>query len=139
MWTTEYVQQLPSPPPHLLSQSQHESQYLFEGQGPRLETDQVPAQQVNPQQQQQLYRHPVLEYTKATGLLPIIEALGGESSDHCQTYLDEYDRLLQEAYPILKLNSHHHQQHQNSLDSKGAAGKYITLMPFKRMFIVCRM
>ncbi|KAJ1414461.1 S-adenosyl-L-methionine-dependent methyltransferase [Ochromonadaceae sp. CCMP2298] len=71
--------------------------------------------------------HPVLDFTRATGLLPIIEALGGEDTADCQNYLNEYDRLLYEAYPAVKLNN------------KYVSDRYISLFTFKRMFIVCKM
>lgn len=99
MWTTEYAQQLPATAPN--HNDSHEGTVA---------------------------RHPVLEFTKATGLLPIIEALGGEGSPHCQTYLNEYDRLLYEAYPILKVNNKYY-----------ASGKYLTIMPFNRLFMVCKL
>lgn len=99
MWTTEYAQQLPTAAPSYADS--HDTT---------------------------VSRHPVLEYTKSTGLLPIIEALGGESSSDCQTYLNEYDRLLYEAYPIVKVNNKYI-----------SGGKYITIMPFKRFFLVCKL
>lgn len=105
MWTTEYVQQLPAAAPT---------------QGDALSTslpDGVP-----------LARHPVLEFTKSTGLLPVIDALGGENSANCQAYLNEYDRLLHEAYPIVKVQNKYF-----------VNGKHLTLMPFKRLFIVCKL
>jgi trans-aconitate 2-methyltransferase len=71
--------------------------------------------------------HPVLEFTKGTGLLPILEALGGENSERGSKYLKEYNRLLYEAYPTLTVKNHYHSQ-----------GKLITLMPFKRFFLLCR-
>jgi trans-aconitate methyltransferase len=99
MWTTEYVQQLPAAAP--TAAEAHETSAA---------------------------RHPVLEYTKATGLLPIIEALGGEGTANCQTYLGEYDRLLHEAYPIVKVQNKHMPN-----------GRHITIMPFKRFFMVCKL
>lgn len=99
MWTTDYAQQLPATAPSYSD--------THETSAPR---------------------HPVLEFTKSTGLLPIIEALGGEGSPHCQTYLNEYDRLLYEAYPIVKVNNKYH-----------SSGKYLTIMPFKRLFLVCKL
>jgi trans-aconitate 2-methyltransferase len=71
--------------------------------------------------------HPVLEYTKGTGLLPIMEALGGEQSEKCQRYLREYNRLLSEQYPTVMVKNYFNTQ-----------GKMVTLMPFKRFFITCR-
>lgn len=55
MWTTEYIQQLP--------------------------TAALPAVEYNAAQLAQSSRHPVLEYTRSTGLLPILQALGGEQDD----------------------------------------------------------
>lgn len=72
-------------------------------------------------------RHPVHEFTRGTGLLPIIEGFGGESSPRCQKYLAEYDRLLGEAYPSMNITNKYHAQ-----------GKNVTLFPFKRFFFVCK-
>lgn len=72
-------------------------------------------------------RHPVHEFTRSTGLLPIVESLGGESSPVCQKYLAEYDRLLTEAYPSVAVTNKYHVE-----------GKHVTLFPFKRFFFVCK-
>jgi trans-aconitate methyltransferase len=95
LWTTEYIQQLPAKA-HTYTDTHDAST---------------------------LPRHPVLEFTKSTGLMPILEALGGEKHADCQTYLAEYDRLLHEYYPIIE----------------GKHDGYLTLMPFKRLFMVCKM
>jgi trans-aconitate 2-methyltransferase len=98
IWYTEYIQQLPAQP-----KSYQDSHQLTK------------------------IRHPVLEFTKSTGLMPILEALGGEGSDKGQRYLIEYNRLLEETYPILTIKNKYHN-----------TGKMITLMPFKRFFMVCK-
>lgn len=72
-------------------------------------------------------RHPVLEFTRSTGLMPIIQALGGETNPVCQKYLTEYNRLLEEEYPPVLVQNKYLLQ-----------GKYVTLMPFKRFFIICK-
>eukprot|EP00981_Chlorochromonas_danica_P009816 scaffold2831_cov249-Ochromonas_danica.AAC.17 len=71
--------------------------------------------------------HPVLELTKSTGLNHVIDALGGEHSEKCQRYLREFNRLLQDQYPSVSIKNKYHLQ-----------GKLVTLMPFKRFFLVCR-
>lgn len=98
IWSTEYVQQLPAQP-----KSFNDTH------------NKVPA------------RHPVLEFTRSTGLRPIMTALGGELDKKCQKYLNEYDRLLEEQYPILNVKNKYHSQ-----------GKLVVLMPFKRFFLVCK-
>jgi trans-aconitate 2-methyltransferase len=98
MWSTEYIQQLPIQP-----QTYKDSH------------DPIPQ------------RHPVLEFTKSTGLMPIISALGGELNEKCQKYLDEYNRLLEEEYPTISIKNKFHSR-----------GKTVVLMPFKRFFIVCK-
>jgi trans-aconitate 2-methyltransferase len=72
--------------------------------------------------------HPVLEWTKATGLKPILDALGGEESEKGQKYLFEYGRLLKEEYPIINM--------RNKFQSNG---KLVTLLPYKRFFIICKL
>jgi trans-aconitate 2-methyltransferase len=83
--------------------------------------------------------HPVLEFTAATGLKPILNAInnhaatgvGGSEQQHGgrradlqeQSYLAEYQRLLQERYPS---------QLSSSLS------KRIVLAPYRRIFIICR-
>jgi trans-aconitate 2-methyltransferase len=74
-----------------------------------------------------IQRHPVHEFTRATGLLPIVQALGGNDTSECQEYLIEYDRLLSEAYPQTVIKNKFHLQ-----------GKTVTLFPFKRFFLVCK-
>lgn len=105
LWTTEYIQQLPT-----YTQFTHSS-----------------LTEVGPQYHASNQHHPVSDYTRATGLLPIIQALGGEENEKCQKYLDEYDRLLHEEYPSITVKNKFHSH-----------GKPITLMPFKRLFLVCR-
>ena len=68
--------------------------------------------------------HPVVEFTKATGLMPILEAVGGEDSEDGRKYLAEYERLIEEAYPIIPTNSNF------------VHGSSVVLFPFKRIFIV---
>jgi len=72
-------------------------------------------------------KHPVLEFTKATGLLPIIQALGGENHPNCKRYLQEYNRLLEEEYPSTNVKNKFHLQ-----------GKGLTLMPMKLLFFLCK-
>lgn len=71
--------------------------------------------------------HPVLEYSKGAGLLNVINALGGESSEKCHKFLREYNRLLYDQYPTVCVKNHYHLQ-----------GKLVTLLPFKRFFLLCR-
>lgn len=99
MWTTDYIQQLP--------------------------TSCMPT--VDNKHMSGSSRHPVLEYTKSTGLMPILQALGGDSDDRCKKYLREYERLLIDKYPTTLLPG----------KTVGEPGKLVTLMPFKRFFFVC--
>lgn len=68
--------------------------------------------------------HPVLEYVRATGMMPIIEALGGPDSDKTQKFLDMYEQLLCDVYP-------------NRFRNK-AGDKSFVLFPFKRFFLVAK-
>ncbi len=105
IWTTEYVQQLPTYQKITHSSlAEVDHQYHISNQ-----------------------RHPVSDFTRATGLMPILQALGGEETERCQRYLDEYDRLLAEEYPSITVKNKFH-----------STGKPITLMPFKRFFLVCK-
>jgi trans-aconitate 2-methyltransferase len=70
--------------------------------------------------------HPVLEYTKATGMQPILLALGGEDSDESKKFLKEYERLMVENYPVSYAQNNNYR-----------TGKFLTLYPFKRFFIIC--
>lgn len=99
LWSTEYVQQLPAQPKSFVDS--HD----------RMEKQ----------------RHPVLEFTKSTGLMPILQALGGETNEKCQRFLNEYDRLLEEHYPVVQVKNKYH-----------STGKQVVLMPFKRFFLVCK-
>ncbi len=99
MWSTEYIQQ--------------------------LDTSNMPAVENN--LAVTTSRHPVLEYTRSTGLLPILQALGGEGDERCKKYLREYERLLIDEYPATLLPPEKGEQ----------TGKLVTLMPFKRFFFVC--
>ena len=105
IWTTEYVQQLPT-----YTKITHSS-----------------ISEVDHKYHMINQRHPVSDYTRATGLLPIIQALGGENNDKCRRYLDEYDRLLEEEYSSILV--------KNKFNT---TGKAITLMPFKRIFLMCK-
>jgi trans-aconitate 2-methyltransferase len=105
IWTTEYLQQLPS--------------YVKPTHSSLTEVD----YNYNVLHQQ----HPVAEFTKATGLLPFLDALGGEGNEKCRRYLDEYNRLLHEEYSSILVKNKFHSN-----------GKDVTLMPFKRLFIVCK-
>jgi trans-aconitate 2-methyltransferase len=73
----------------------------------------------------QIY-HPVLEYTKATGLVPILEAIGGEDSYDGKKFVAEYERLLYETYPM------------TSTHSLYTHGESLVLFPFRRIFLICR-
>eukprot|EP01090_Pellita_catalonica_P021582 TRINITY_DN8118_c0_g1_i2.p1 TRINITY_DN8118_c0_g1~~TRINITY_DN8118_c0_g1_i2.p1 ORF type:complete len:290 (+),score=21.77 TRINITY_DN8118_c0_g1_i2:121-990(+) len=42
--------------------------------------------------------HPVTEYTRSTGLQPVIDALGGEDSKDATRFMQEYDSLIQKRY-----------------------------------------
>jgi trans-aconitate methyltransferase len=133
MWTTEYVQQLPAPAPTQTEPVADKADNAESGDNlGNGNSDSSARASANSLQDAILAtataRHPVLEYTKGTGLLPIIEALGGEDSANCQTYLGEFDRLLYEAYPIEKISNKY-----------TTGGKYVTLFPFKRLFMVCKM
>eukprot|EP01033_Poteriospumella_lacustris_P006914 gene6915-gene7605 len=98
IWSSEYVQQLPATPKTYADRHDH-----------------------------QIQRHPVLEFTKSTGLQPLLQALGGEQTEKCQKFLNEYDRLLEEHYPTIMVKNKYH-----------AKGKMVVLMPFKRFFLVCK-
>lgn len=73
-------------------------------------------------------RNPVLEFTRSTGLLPIIEALGGEDTSKAQTYLSEYNQLLNEEFKPIHIKNKYHVE-----------GHLVTLMPFKRFFMICKL
>jgi trans-aconitate 2-methyltransferase len=105
LWSTEYIQQLPSytQPTHT-SLSEIDHTYHVSNQ-----------------------RHPVSDFTRATGLQPILKALGGENSELAKKYLDEYDRLLSDEYPSVTIKNKYHSN-----------GKPVTLFPFKRFFLVCK-
>lgn len=62
-------------------------------------------------------RHPVLQYTRATGMQPILAALGNTKDE--ATFLMEYEKLLHEAYPV--------NVEQN-----------VVLFPFRRFFFVAK-
>ena len=72
--------------------------------------------------------HPVYDFVKSSGLIPYLEALGGENSLYGMQFVNEYNRLLYEAYPIVRL------------DNKITGfEEFVTLMPFRRMFVVCKL
>jgi trans-aconitate methyltransferase len=62
---------------------------------------------------------------KSTGLKPILEELGGEENEVCKKYLIEYNKLIQQQYPSTIL--------KNNNDNKA-----ITLLPYKRFFLICK-
>lgn len=105
LWSTEYIQQLPSytAPTHS-SFTEIDHKYHISNQ-----------------------RHPVSDFTRSTGLQPILQALGGENSERAAKYLDEYDRLLAEEYPSVEVKNKFHSN-----------GKAMTLLPYKRFFLVCK-
>ena len=70
--------------------------------------------------------HPVLQFTKSTGLTPMLDAIGGENSIAGKRYLDEYNSLLFEYYPVTNTNSHY------------THGSNIIFFPFRRLFMICR-
>lgn len=72
--------------------------------------------------------HPVLEFTKSTGLMPILQALGGEGSQKTERFLEEYDRLLREAYPFVNVSDTKLYQDSDI--------KHVTLLKFRRIFFV---
>ena len=43
-------------------------------------------------------------------------------------HVDEYDRLLNEAYPIVKLQNKYHSQ-----------GIYVTILTYRRFFLTCKL
>ena len=103
MWSTEYVEQLTTLNTNTSSSSN------------------------NNNNNESINRHPVHEFTRGTGLLPVLQAIGGEHSEQGQMYITEYDRLLCEAYPSTVVKNKFHLQ-----------GKTVTLFPFKRFFLVCK-
>jgi trans-aconitate 2-methyltransferase len=68
--------------------------------------------------------HPVLDYVKATGMQPLLEALGGENAPKAKTFLELYEKLLYDAYP------------NTYLDKTGL--RRIVLFPYKRFFLVAK-
>jgi len=72
-------------------------------------------------------QHPVYEHVHED-LKPYIAALGGEDSFYGVQYVNEYNRLLYEAYPVVRL--------VNKITS---FEEYVTLMPYRRQFIVCKL
>jgi trans-aconitate 2-methyltransferase len=73
--------------------------------------------------------HPVLELTrpKATGLLPYLNAVGGTKTEDGKRFINEYNRLLAEEYPMI-----------NAHNPSYKTGKYLSLLPFKRFFLICQ-
>lgn len=73
--------------------------------------------------------HPVLELLrpKVTGLLPYLDAVGGSKTEDGKRFISEYNRLLNDEYPMI--NAH-------NINYK--TGKYLTLFPFKRFFLICQ-
>ena len=68
--------------------------------------------------------HPVLEYVRATGMMPIVDALGGVDSHKTKEVLKLYEKLLFDMYPprfVLPLGN------QTSV-----------LFPFKRFFMIVK-
>lgn len=106
LWSTDYVQQLP----YFNTATSHNG------------VERVPSSEY----------HPVLEFTSATGLLPVLEAIEKISPEdgksHVQRYLSEYNRLLHEAYPP------HSFSPNNSADSSIST----VVFPFKRFFFVAK-
>jgi trans-aconitate 2-methyltransferase len=72
--------------------------------------------------------HPVYEFTKSTGLMPILQALGGESHPKCKRFLQEYNRLLTLAYPYVNVKGT--KLHEDT--------DRVVLMPFRRLFLICK-
>lgn len=66
--------------------------------------------------------HPVLQYTRATGLMPYLQALGGQDSERGQRFLARYEALLKETYPT----------------TFARTGERVVLFPFKRFFLLCK-
>lgn len=73
--------------------------------------------------------HPVLEHVrhKATGLVPYLQAVGGEETEDGKRFMTEYNRLLNEAYPVVNVGNPSYK-----------TGARLTLFPFKRLFLVCQ-
>jgi trans-aconitate 2-methyltransferase len=99
IWSTEYMQQLP------------------------VDETYTPISSTAPDATVPRSRHPVVQYVKATGMLPILTALGGEPSERAQRYLDAYERLITEAYPIV---------------NTPGASKPVAIFPFRRLFIIAK-
>mmetsp|Transcript_19862 Transcript_19862/g.28554 ORF Transcript_19862/g.28554 Transcript_19862/m.28554 type:complete len:290 (+) Transcript_19862:53-922(+) len=75
-------------------------------------------------------KHPVLEFTSATGLQPILAALSASAGgQECVTeFLDMYNQLLHEAYPPISTS---HSEAEGSTSCTRTV-----LFPFKRFFLV---
>ena len=71
--------------------------------------------------------HPILDNTIDHGLRPFLKALGGPTSNESKVFLNEYERLLNEEYPVINTNNIQYK-----------TGKNLILFPFRRMFIVCQ-
>ncbi len=135
IWRTEYIQQLATeqipPSPHT-AYSLHNAKTIYETPStPKTPSEDVVLDPVDCMHTDNTVdtslRHPVYEYTRSTGLMPFVAALGGEDSIYGVQFIKEYNRLLYEAYPIVRVD--------NKITS---FEEYVTLMPFKRMFIVCK-
>jgi trans-aconitate 2-methyltransferase len=70
--------------------------------------------------------NPVLDYVRATGLVPVLDALGGEKSEKAHKFLDLYHKLLTDVY-----------YSQNITPEQAGIGHGV-LFPFKRFFMVAR-
>jgi len=66
-------------------------------------------------------KHPVLQFTESTGLQPFVDALNGPSSEQGKLFLQTYNSLLYNAYPVVTVGS-----------------ESLTLFTFRRFFLVCQ-
>lgn len=65
----------------------------------------------------------MLDYVRATGMIPVIEALGGPAGERAQKFLKVYESFLHDAYPLLYPDQ---------------GGRKTALFPFKRFFLVAK-
>lgn len=65
--------------------------------------------------------HPVLQFVESTGLKPLVDALDGPSSGDGKLFLQTYNSLLHEAYPVVTVGS-----------------EQSTLLTYRRFFLVCQ-
>jgi len=75
---------------------------------------------------------PVTDFVIETGMKPFLDALGGEKNDLTQQFLREYNRLTKQVYrPIQGFSSVNNEKDEDGADQ-------VTLVPYKRFFLVCQ-